>query len=201
MRLPVDAALILVDLQAAIDDPCWGPRNNPQAETLVAALLAAWRSAAMPVLHVRHDSLSPNSPYRPGGPGHAFKPEAAPLPGEAVIAKRTGSAFIDGALEAALDALGSTHLVLCGVLTNNSLEATARHAGDLGYRVFVVSDACWAVDKRDASGRLWGAEDVHRLSLANLEGEYARVVPGALAIEAARLAASRRKPGPSPAAA
>ena len=194
MRLPIDAALILVDLQAAIDDPCWGPRNNPLAETYVGALLAAWRAAAMPVLHVRHDSIEPNSPYRPGGPGHGFKPEATPLPGEAVIAKRTASAFIDGALEAALDALGSTHLVLCGVLTNNSLESTARHAGDLGYRAFVAEDACWAVEKRDRSGRLWSAEDVHLLSLANLEGEFCRVVSSAQAIEAAALAAARRKP-------
>ena len=44
MRLPSDAALILVDLQLAIDDTRWGPRNNPQAERAIAALLgvASW---------------------------------------------------------------------------------------------------------------------------------------------------------------
>ena len=193
MRLPIDATLILIDLQKAIDDPRWGPRNNPHAERQVAALLAAWRAADMPIVHVRHDSIDPTSPYRPGAPGHAFKPEAEPLAGETIVGKHTGSAFIDGALEAELDAIGATHLVLCGVLTHNSLESTARHAGDLGYRVFAVEDACWAVDKTDAGGHVWPADAVHRLSLANLEGEYARVVSSAQAIEAAQLAAARRK--------
>ena len=29
MRLPADAVLIVIDVQEAIDDPRWGPRNNP----------------------------------------------------------------------------------------------------------------------------------------------------------------------------
>ena len=81
------------------------------------------------------------------------------------VGKNAHSAFVGARLEEALDALGATTLVVCGVLTHNSLEATARHAGDLGYRVFVVADACWAVDVNDLDGRLWRAEDVHALSL------------------------------------
>ena len=103
---------------------------------------------ALPILHIRHDSVEPDSPYRPERPGHAFKAEAQPLDGETVIAKSAHSAFVGTRLEEALDAFGATTLVVCGVLTHNSLEATARHAADLGYRVFVVADACWAVDVR-----------------------------------------------------
>ena len=55
-KLPSDTTHMVVDLQLAIDDPKWGPRNNPDAEQHVAALLAAWRGAEMPVIHVRHDS-------------------------------------------------------------------------------------------------------------------------------------------------
>ena len=62
-------ALILIDLQKAIDHPSWGQRNNPQAETNVTRLLAAWRSRRLPVYHVRHDSVEPASTYRPGQPG------------------------------------------------------------------------------------------------------------------------------------
>jgi nicotinamidase-related amidase len=193
MRLPCDAALIVIDVQDAIDDPRWGPRNNPDAEQVVAALLAAWRAEALPVIHIRHDSTEPFSPYRPDGPGHGFKIEAAPLAGETVIGKATNSAFIDGALEAALDAIGATTLVMCGVLTNNSLEASVRHGGNLGYRIFVVADACWAVDKTDLAGRLWPAADVHALSLANMHGEYAEVVDSAKALQAATLANARRR--------
>ncbi|HYA73393.1 MAG TPA: isochorismatase family protein, partial [Roseiarcus sp.] len=125
MRLPHDAALLVVDVQKAIDDPRWGPRNNPDAERAIAALLAAWRTEGLPIVHVRHDSTEPGSPYAPGSPGHAFKAEARPLEGETIIGKSAHSAFVGTRLEEALDALGATTLVVCGVLTHNSLEATA----------------------------------------------------------------------------
>src|SRR5580692_1163895 len=158
MRLPSDAALILIDLQQAIDDPRWGPRNNPDAEQAIGALLAAWREEGLPIVHIRHDSVEPDSPYRPERPGNRFKPETAPLEGEAVVAKHTHSAFVDTSLEETLDGFGATTLVLCGVLTHNSVEASARHGADLGYRVFIVADACWAVDLPMREGRPWPAE-------------------------------------------
>ena len=193
MRLPADAALIVIDVQEAIDDPRWGPRNNLEAEANIAALIAAWRAEALPLVHVRHDSVDPASPYAPHGPGHGFKPCAVPLAGETVVGKTANSAFIGTALECMLDDLGATTLVLCGVLTPNSVEATARHAGNLGYQVFVVADACWAVDKVDLRGKRWPAEDVHALSLAHLEGEYATVVDVATALRAAATAKARQR--------
>jgi nicotinamidase-related amidase len=193
MRLPCDAALIVIDVQKAIDDPRWGPRNNIGAESVIADLLAAWRAEALPIFHIRHDSTERFSPYRPDGPGHSFKPDAQPLPGETVIGKSANSAFVGTRLEEALDCIGATTLVVCGVLTNNSLEATVRHGGNLGYRIFVVADACWAVDKEDLSGRIWPAEDVHALSLANMRGEYAEIVESPLALQAAALANMRRR--------
>lgn len=193
MRIPRDTVLLVVDVQQAIDDPRWGPRNNPQAEANIAALLEGWRVADFPVVHVRHDSVEPRSPYRPGQPGHAFKPEAAPRDGERVVPKQTNSAFVGTDLEDVLAEIGCTTLVACGVLTSNSLEATVRHAGNLGFRVFVPQDACWAVDKRDLTGRLWPAADVHALSLAHLDGDYAKVVDTETALAAAALTASRRR--------
>lgn len=192
MRLPIDTHLVLVDVQNAIDDPKWGPRNNPQAELRIADLIAAWRGAAAPVVHIRHDSTEPLSPYRPGQPGNAFKACAKPLDGETVIAKQTNSAFIGTGLEDVLEAAGATTLVIAGVLTHNSLEATVRHAGNLGFRVAVPADACWAVDVVDRTGRLWPAEDVHQLSLAVMHGEYAEVTDAA-AVAAAITAERGRK--------
>jgi nicotinamidase-related amidase len=62
------------------------------------------------------------------------------------------------------------------VLTHNSVEATVRMGGNLGFEIYVVSDGCFAVDKRTLDGRLFPAADVHALSLANMSGEYATVV-------------------------
>src|SRR5260370_40929832 len=92
------AALLVIDVQKAIDHPSWGVRNNPDAESNIAALLAAWRASGQPVYHIRHDSTEPQSHYRPGQPGHDFKPEAPPVEGEPVVAKPSTSAFIATAL-------------------------------------------------------------------------------------------------------
>jgi len=180
--LPDRTTLILVDLQLAVDDPRWarhGLRNNPGAEQAAAALLARWRRIGWPIVHIRHDSTEPDSTYKPGGPGHAFKPEVMPAAGEAIIAKQVNSAFIGTDLQRHLRDIDAPALVILGVITNNSLEATVRNAGNLGYTVFVPEDACFTYGWKDLRGKLWAAEDVHALSLANLQGEYATVTSSA----------------------
>ncbi len=185
-RLPHSAALLIIDVQLAMEQPSWGgPRNNPEAEANIVRLLTAWRADGRPVYHVRHDSTVAGSPYRPGQVGNEFKPEVAPQPGETVIAKRTNSAFIGTDLEARLREAGQDTLVVTGVITNNSVEATVRMAGNLGFRTYVVSDATATVDKTGLDGRRWSAEDVHALALANLHGEYATVIDTAAVLRLA----------------
>ncbi len=175
-KVPADVALVVIDVQKAIDHPTWGVRNNPDAERNIAALLRAWRAAGRPVYHIRHDSTEPQSHYRPGQPGNDFKPEATPLPGETVIAKRTHSAFIGTDLEARLRAAGHTRLVIAGVITNNSVEAKVRMAGNLGFETSLVEDATFTFGRRDWNGVARTADEVHAMSLANLDGEYCTIV-------------------------
>jgi nicotinamidase-related amidase len=59
--LPASAALLIIDLQKAIDAPYWGPRNNPDCERNVAALLERWRTTGRPIYHIKHDSTEPQS--------------------------------------------------------------------------------------------------------------------------------------------
>jgi nicotinamidase-related amidase len=181
--LGAQAALIIVDVQKAIDDPSWGQRNNPQAEGMIAKLLGAWRATHRPIYHIRHMSREPQSTYRPGQAGNEFKPEAAPQPGERVIEKSANSAFIGTALEAELRGAGIRTLVIAGVITNNSVEATARMAGNLGFSTYVVSDATATFGRLDYDGRPHSAQEVHAMSLANLQGEYAEIVDTAQILE------------------
>lgn len=174
--MPLGATLLIVDMQKAIDHPDWGVRNNPDAERRGAALLEAWRAAGRPVVHIKHDSVEPCSHYRPGQSGNDFKTEFLPRNGERVTVKHTGSAFVDTALEQELRAAGVSALVVFGVVTNNSIETTVRHAGCLGFRVYLVEDACFAFARCDRAGTPHSAEEVHAMSLANLEGEYCKVV-------------------------
>jgi nicotinamidase-related amidase len=173
--LPRDAALLVIDFQKAIDHPSWGVRNNLDAERNVATLLQSWRASERPVYHIRHDSTEPASHYRPGQPGHDFKPEAQPLCGEVVLGKRTNSAFIGTDLESRLRIARQTTLVILGVITNNSVEATVRVAGNLGFNTFLVEDGCFTFARKDWDGRLRTAAEVHAMSLANLDGEYCTV--------------------------
>ncbi len=67
-------------------------------------------------------------------------------------------------------------VVIAGVITNNSVEATARMSGNLGFQTFVASDATATFGRRDFAGRWRTADEVHAMSLANLDGEYATVL-------------------------
>ena len=170
-------ALIIIDVQKAIDDPSWGDdRNNPDCEANIARLLAHWRAHGWPIFHVRHLSREPQSTYRPGQPLCEFKDEVAPRAGERVIDKSTNSAFIGTTLERELRAAGIRRVVITGVVTNNSVEATARMSGNLGFDTIVVSDATATFGRRDYDGHWRTSAEVHALSLANLSGEYATVV-------------------------
>jgi nicotinamidase-related amidase len=163
-------------MQQAVDHPDWGTRNNPDAERNIARLLAHWRAQAWPLIHVRHDSREAGSHYRPGQKLHAFKSEAQPLPDETIIAKTTNSAFISTDLEQRLQQAGHKALVIAGVITNNSVEATVRMAGNLGFDVWLVEDACFTFGRNDWNGNFRNAEEVHAMSLANLDGEYCTVI-------------------------
>lgn len=170
------AALLLIDVQQGFDDPRWGPRNNPDAERNIARLLQRWRSAGRPVVHVQHLSVDPDSPLRPDRSGCAFRPETTPLPGETVVRKSVNSAFIGTDLEPRLRRMGVETVVIAGLTTDHCVSTTTRMAGNLGFRTFVVADATATFDRVGPDGRHYAAEEIHRVSLASLHGEFATVM-------------------------
>lgn len=170
-----ETALLIIDVQEAIDDPKWVARNNPDAEGNISKLLSYWRNGGSPVIHIRHDSQEPGSPYRPGQPGHAFKDVAEPFAHETVFGKKTNNAFVGTGLHDHLFDHDVDTLVICGVLTQHSVDTTARMAASLGYRVVVVSDATAATGVTDGRGKVWEADDVHALTLTHLAADYATI--------------------------
>ena len=170
------AALIIIDMQQGMRFDSLPPRNNPGAEDQIARLHAAWRASAHPVVSVRHISRAPTSVFAPGQHGVQFQQRFAPQAHEHVLEKNVPDAFIHTGLERWLHARGLRRVVFAGVSTNNSVEASARTAGNLGFDTVVVADACFAFEKHDFGGTLRSAEDVHLMALANLDGEYARVM-------------------------
>jgi nicotinamidase-related amidase len=174
-------ALIVVDVQRAFDE--WEAagrrRNNPAAVARIVELLAAFRESGTPVFHIRHQSMRPDSAFAPGRTGAEVKDEAREMTDEPVIVKRVNSAFIGTDLEARLREAGIETLVICGATTNHCVETTTRMAGNLGFDARLVRDATWTFDRVGPDGDPHAAEDIHAMTLANLNGEFARIVSAA----------------------
>lgn len=175
MTLSSTTALLLIDVQKAWDEPAWGVRSTPEAEANVARLLAGFRASNRPVLHVRHASANPASPLHPEQPGHGFKPEAQPLPGEPLFTKTVHAAFLGTGLEDHLRSHGITGLVIAGITTHLCVSTTARLGANLGFDITVVSDASSALSLDDGEGGRIPAETAHRVALAELRGQFAAV--------------------------
>jgi nicotinamidase-related amidase len=180
--------LLVIDVQRAFEDPGWEERNNPGAERRISELLAAWRGARAPIVHVRHESDSPDGRFHRGTPGFEFKAEAEPLPGEPVVDKRTNSAFVKTGLEERLRANGAEKVVVAGLTTDHCCSTTARSASDLGFETWFVADAT-ATHARSG----FDAETMHQTALASLDGEFAQVMTTADAIERLRQLASTQE--------
>jgi nicotinamidase-related amidase len=179
MRLePKRSALLVIDVQKAFAEieAAGGRRNNPDALANVARLVAAFRTAEASVFHIRHASREVGSRFRPDAPGYAVMDEARDARGEPVIVKHVNSAFIGTDLEARLRAAGIATLVIVGATTNHCVETTTRMAGNLGFDARLVRDATWTFERTGPDGDHHGADEIHRMTLANLSGEFAAIV-------------------------
>lgn len=171
-------ALILIDWQDGFKDHAYwgGNRNNPDAEENALTLLETWRARDQPVFHCIHNSQNPDSLLRLEKPGGQMLKAFTPRPNEPLIVKNVNSCFIGTDLETRLRDQGLNELVICGLTTNHCVSTTTRMAGNLGFDVKLVGDACATFDRTSADGTLYPAQMVHDLSLANIDREFCEVV-------------------------
>jgi nicotinamidase-related amidase len=181
--------LLVIDVQKGLDDSTWGKRNNPNAESNIALLLAKWRKDELPIIHIRHCSVNPNSPLRPELPGNEFKKEAQPLSGEKQFSKSVNSAFIGTGLEQYLREHNISSLVIVGLTTDHCVSTSTRMAANLGFDVTLVADATATFAREGYDGTLYSADDIHNINLASLNGEFCAVRSTAEVLEDGGLAA------------
>ncbi|MES2289128.1 MAG: isochorismatase family cysteine hydrolase [Pseudomonadota bacterium] len=129
----------------------------------IAALASAFRSRALPVIHVpvvhREDlaDIRPNSlinaltlkggKMKAGSPEAAYVPQLVPVASDVIIERPAGLiAFIGTSLDATLRRLGVSTVVLTGVSTNLAMPGNAMAAVDMGYHVVVPEDCIAGAD-------------------------------------------------------
>jgi gluconolactonase len=167
---PKSAAMIIQDLQndVIIDGGAFADSGAPahaKSQNVVenvAKLAAAARKASVPVIHVWYiveqgaAGLKQNAPLFEGVKGAnalvrgtwgaASVDGLEPQDGDHIIEKMRMNGFYETRLDILLRGLGIETLIITGAWTNMSIEHTARHAADAGYRAVVASDGTSTVN-------------------------------------------------------
>ena len=166
-RIDVDpgrAVLVIQDLQndVMMDGGAWaetGAAQHAKDQNVVEnvkRLAEACRPAGIPVIHVHYiveegaPELKLNAPLFQGVKdanalvrgswGAAPADGLEPAEGDHVVEKMRMNGFYETRLDILLRGLGADTIVITGAWTNMSIEHTARHGADAGYRVWVASD-------------------------------------------------------------
>jgi nicotinamidase-related amidase len=150
-------AVLVLDVQNDLVNITPGLKENRILENMASVLRAA-RRRKMAVIHITAsvrpdfldlpqdnplwDGLRKARQLIVGTNGAAIHASVKPLTNELVLNKTCVDPFLTTNLGQALQNADANTLVLMGLWTNYVVEATARHASDMGYRVFIVRDAC-----------------------------------------------------------
>ncbi len=153
------AAVVMIDAQHEyLDGKLALPAIGPALDE-IERLLARARALRTPIIHVVHHGKAGGA-FAPGSPGAEIAAQAAPAPGEAVVAKGLPNAFASTDLADRLHALKRPSIIIAGFMTHMCVEATARAAIDLGF----------------------AAAEVQRNALAAMADRFAMIVPDTAAL-------------------
>ena len=155
MKPRIDAkrtAVLVLDVQNDLVKMTPRIREDRVLEN-IASVIAAARRRKVPVIHITAsvradfldiprdnplwDGLRNSRQLIFGTKGAAIHPKVRPLKSELVLNKTCVDPFLTTNLGQALQNHDVNTVVLTGLWTNWVVEATARHASDMGYRVFI----------------------------------------------------------------
>lgn len=170
-----DTALLIIDIQNDyFPGGAMELEGADAAGAKAAAALKQFRSKGSPIFHVRHLSVRPGSTFfLPGTKGAEIHRSVVPQANERVIEKNFPNGFRATKLQDELQ--GVKNLVVAGMMTHMCVDATVRHAADLGYKITLLGDAC-ATRAQKIAGETVPARQVHLAFLAALNGFYAKVI-------------------------
>ncbi|WP_234433682.1 cysteine hydrolase family protein [Streptomyces rimosus] len=148
-------ALIVVDVQSAFFE---GEEAVPHAAAVqerLEDLVDRARSAGALIVHLQNDG-APGTSDEPGTKGWELHLPVIPGPREVVIRKTEDDGFHETPLGDLLTGAGVRSLVVCGVMSEMCVLATARTALEREYRVVLPHDAHGTYDVPPAPGETEG---------------------------------------------
>ena len=169
--------LLIIDIQRDYFPGGRHPLVGPEeAAANAGRVLAAFRAAGEPVVHVQHAWDAPDAEYlQPGTPGFDIHDAVRPEGDEPVVQKAEPNAFVGTGLDERLRGLGTGELVVAGMMSSMCVDATVRAAVDLGFSTTVVHDACAAPDL-EFGGQTIPGRSVHGAFMAALGDGYSTLV-------------------------
>jgi nicotinamidase-related amidase len=170
-------ALVVVDVQ---NDYFPGGRmelhRSVEAALVAKAVLADFRAAGRPVVHVQHIATKPSATFfLPQTAGAEIHESVRPSGNEMVVVKHFPNSFRGTDLEAHLQGLGVRRIAVVGMMTHMCIDTTVRAAFDLGYEVRLVGEAC-ATKGLGVGPATVTPENVQNAFLAALDGTFCKVV-------------------------
>jgi nicotinamidase-related amidase len=140
-QVPIaQSALLVVDAQDSFKvTPRWERRSNPDFEKNVAALIAAYRDANLPVVFFLHTDSDEG--FATDSALFKLMDFIQPRGGEPVFIKNTRNCFTSTPLQPYLLEKGVRRVAIAGIQMEQCCETTARVAADLGYAVDFVTEA------------------------------------------------------------
>jgi nicotinamidase-related amidase len=173
----MNAALLLIEMQNDYFPNGRMPlEKSTEACQKAQEVLQIYRAKQFPVIHVQHISTRPDAiHFLPCTKGVEFHANVQPIKNETIIKKHYPNGFKDTALLTYLMKHQINHLVIAGMMTHMSIDATVRAAYDLGISCTVLADCC-ATMNLEYNSILIPAQTVHNAFLAALQTMYATVL-------------------------
>jgi nicotinamidase-related amidase len=171
-----NAVLVPIDMQQGFDQASWPKRWNNSVDHNGLKILAAWRNAKRPIIHVQHNSVVKGSTLNPDNKGNQFRAGFEPLNSEGHITKSVNSAFIGTELDLQLRRLGAKSIVTFGISTDMCVSTTVRMGANMGWPMILVEDACDCFEQVARNGNVISASDMHQAHVATLKVEFCQVV-------------------------
>ena len=163
-------SLLLIDIQNDyFDGGTMTLVNADKASENAKLILEKFRKLGLPVIHIRHIATKPDATFfLPDTYGSEIHKNVLPIENEKVIIKHYPNSFRETGLLESLKETEITGLVICGMMTHMCVDATARAAADLGFKVIIAADACATRDLKYGDTTI-PADHVHKAFLAALK--------------------------------